>query len=101
MTITSSVTTFITLNTQDRQGTDSTARHDTASASNARQQRQGYSRVAELVKIVNSNADAGNRTLAESIRELEEHDRQAEHSLQWLGSSEKNIFRANEQLSVC
>lgn len=88
-----------TVTRQDRQGTGSTARHDTASASNARQQRQGYSRVAELVRTVNSNADAGNRTLAESIRELEEHDRQAEHSLQWLGSSEKNIFRANEQLS--
>lgn len=84
---------------QDRSSIDSTAGHDTASASNARQQRQGYSRVTELVKTVNTNADRGTGTLAESIREIEEHNQRAEKSTSWLGSSTQNIARTNEQVS--
>ncbi len=88
-----------TVTRQDRQGTDSTARHDTATRANAREQRQGYSRIAELVKTANSNADAGTGTLAESIRELEEHNQRAEKSVQWLDKSTQNIARVNEQVN--
>lgn len=88
-----------TVTRQDRQGTDSTARHDTASASNARQQRQGYSRVAELITEIDSNADRATAKLAELARELEEHNQRAEKSTSWLDSSTQSVSRANEQLS--
>lgn len=84
---------------QDRASIDSTAGHDRASASNARQQRQGYSRVTELVKTVNTNADRGTGTLAELARELEAHNQRAEKSTSWLDSSTQNMARTNEQVS--
>lgn len=78
--------------------TESTAKHNTETRANAQRQRQGYSRVTELVKTVNTNADRGTGTLAESIRELEEHNQRAEKSVLWLGNSTQNTIRANEQL---
>lgn len=84
---------------QDRQGTDSTARHDRATENNVRRQGQGYSSLEELIAEIDSNADRGTGTLADTTRELEEHNQRAEKGVQWLGRSEKNIFRINEQLS--
>lgn len=88
-----------TVTRQDRQGTDSTARHDRATENNVRRQGQGYSSLEELIAEIDSNADRGTGTLADTTRELEEHNQRAEKGVQWLGRSEKNIFRINEQLS--
>ena len=77
----------------------STAGHDRATEPNARQQRQGYSSLEELIAEIDSNADRATAKLADTTRELEEHNQRAEKGVQWLGRSEKNIFRANEQLS--
>lgn len=87
-----------TVTRQDRQGTDSTARHDTASASNARQQRQGYSRVAELVKTANSNANRANTTLTEVARGIEEHHSTTEQTTAYMVSSSQRTSEANEYL---
>src|SRR5699024_9433127 len=73
--------------------------HDRATEPNARQQRQGYSSLEELIAEIDSNADRATAKLADTTRELEEHNQRAEKGVQWLGRSEKNIFRANEQLS--
>lgn len=84
---------------QNRASIDSTAGHDRATEPNARQQRQGYSSLEELIAEIDSNADRATAKLADTTRELEEHNQRAEKGVQWLGRSEKNIFRANEQLS--
>lgn len=77
---------------------ESTAKHNTETRANAQRQRQGYSRVTELVKTVNTNADRGTGTFAELAREIEEHNQRAEKSTSWLDSSTQNIARTNEQL---
>ena len=84
---------------QDRASTDSTARHDRATASNARRKGHRYSGVAELITEIDSNADRATAKLAELARELEEHNQRAEKSTSWLGSSTQNIARTNEQVS--
>lgn len=84
---------------KNRASIDSTAGHDRATEPNARQQRQGYSSLEELIAEIDSNADRATAKLADTTRELEEHNQRAEKGVQWLGRSEKNIFRVNEQLS--
>lgn len=84
---------------QDRSSIDSTAGHDRATEPNARQQRQGYSSLEELIAEIDSNADRGTGTLADTTRELEEHNQRAEKSTSWLDSSTQNIARTNEQVS--
>lgn len=84
---------------QDRASIDSTAGHDRATENNARQQRQGYSRVAELITEIDSNADRATAKLAELARELEAHNQRAEKSTSWLDSSTQDIARTNEQVS--
>ena len=88
-----------TVTRQDRQGTDSTARHDTATASNARRERQGYSSLAKLAREIDSNADRATGTLAESTRELEEHNQRAEKRTTRLANATQSVSRANEQVS--
>lgn len=84
---------------QDRASTDSTARHDTASASNARQQRQGYNRVAELVKTVNSNADRATGTLANTVQAITEHNQRAEKYTSGMDEVSQRLRNLNERTS--
>ena len=84
---------------QDRASTDSTARHDTASASNARQQRQGYNRVAELVKTVNSNADRATGTLANTVQAITEHNQRAEKYTSGMDEVSQRLRNLNDRTS--
>jgi len=88
-----------TVTRQDRASIDSTAGHDRATRANARQQRQGYSSLEELIAEIDSNADRATAKLADTTRELEEHNQRAEKSTSWLDSSTQNIARTNEQVS--
>lgn len=84
---------------QDRASTDSTARHATATANNARRERQRYSSLAELARTADSNADRAAGTLTGILRELEEHNQRAEESIQQLDNSTQRDTRVNEQLN--
>ena len=84
---------------QDRASIRRTAGHDTATASNARQQRQGYSSLAKLVRTINNNADTALGTLTDITRAIEEHNQRAEQSVQGLDKSTQYVLRTNEQLN--
>ena len=78
--------------------TDSTARHDTATRANAQRQRQLYSRVGELAKTVNNNANRANTTLTEVARGIEEHHSTAEKTTEYMVISSQRTSGTNEYL---
>ena len=84
---------------QDRPSADSTARDNTATASNAQRQRQRYSRVAELAKTVSSNADRTTRALADSLRAIEEHDSETERLTSLMDETSQRIQSVNVSLN--
>lgn len=77
----------------------SAAGHDQTSSADARRQRQRYSRIDSIIEEVGTSANTASATLTDIVRAVTEQDKRTEKGVQWLGRSEKNIFRANEQLS--
>ena len=77
----------------------STTGHDTATAADARRQRQRYSRIDSIIDQASTSANTASRALTDITRAVTEQDKRTDKRTEWLAQSSSDLYELNQTAS--